>query len=49
MDWGCQLVTESTWFGGGGGILGLRGRVRERELEINSVWVGFWVCEGEGE
>ena len=36
MDWGCQLVTESTWFGGGGGIV----------VKAAAV-VGFWVCEGE--
>ena len=27
------VATELMWFGGGGGILGLRGRVRERERE----------------
>ena len=59
VDWGCQVVvTESTWFGGGGGVVVKAAvvvgfwvweRERERELEINSVWVGFWVCEGEWE
>ena len=36
VDWGCQLVTELTWFGGGGGVV----------VKAAAV-VGFWVYEGE--
>ena len=59
VDWGCQLVTKSTWFGGGGGGVVVKAAMvvgfwvcegewekeRERELEINSVWVGFWASK----
>ena len=39
VDWGCQVVvTKSTWFGGGGGVV------------VKAVaMVGFWVYEGEWE
>jgi len=39
VDWGCQVaVTESTWFGGGGGVV----------VKAEAV-VGFWVCKRERE